>query len=108
MIEPQILIQRYEALAKVMHEMLTAAQQQNWDRVTELETFYTVQAEQLKVQEKNVILPAAVQAQKLSIIKAILADDSEMRALIHPWMHKLTQLMQGAHMEAKLNRSYRT
>jgi len=106
MIEPQVLIQRYEMLAKVMHEMLTAAKQQNWDRVTELETFYTMQAEQLKVQENRMALPDDLQSQKISIIKAILADDREVRALVNPWMDRLSKLMNGAHMEAKLNRSY--
>jgi flagellar protein FliT len=93
-------------LAKVMREMLAAARLQQWDRLSELETFYTMQAEQLKVQENRMDLPADVQAHKLSIIKAILADDREVRALINPWMDRLSKLMNGANMEAKLNRSY--
>jgi len=106
MAEAHALIQRYELLAKVMHEMLGAARQQDWDRLTELETFYTVQVEQLKVQEGETRLPEAEQAHKLSIIKSILADDREIRALLDPWMARLSKLMQGAHMEAKLNRGY--
>ena len=106
MLEPQALIQRYELLAKVMREMLSAARLQDWERVTELETFYTVQVEQLKVQEAGMLLQEEVKARKLSIIKAILADDNEIRALLDPWMARLSKLMHGNHMEAKLNRSY--
>lgn len=106
MLEPNVLIQRYELLAKVMREMLGAARQQDWDRVTELETFYTVQVEQLKVQEQGMVLLEADKARKLSIIKSILADDCEIRALLDPWMARLSKLMHGSRMEAKLNRSY--
>lgn len=106
MLDPKTLIQRYELQANVMREMLGAARLQDWDRLTELEAFYTRQIEQLKLLEAGILLPEADKARKLNIIKAILADDREIRGLLDPWMARLSHLMQGSHMEAKLNRSY--
>lgn len=108
--ESQHLIQEYTALAALMSQMLNAAQQNNWDRVSEIEVSYLSKVNQIKNHEKTVILDKTLKSQKLALIKRILADDDAIRLLIHPWMSKLSQLMQPNNsqaMQAKLNSTYR-
>jgi flagellar protein FliT len=108
--ESQHLIQEYSALAALMAQMLSAAQQNNWDRVSEIEVSYLSKVNVIKLHEKTVVLDKTLKSQKLALIKRILADDGAIRLLIHPQMSKLSQLMQPHNsqaMQAKLNSTYR-
>ncbi|OYY50246.1 MAG: hypothetical protein B7X95_08980 [Methylophilaceae bacterium 17-44-8] len=108
--ESQNLIQEYTALAALMSQMLGAAQQNDWDKVSALEVAYLAKMNQIKVQENTVKLGDALKSQKKVIIQQILADDHAIRSLIHPWMNKLSQLMQphqSQAMQTKLNNAYR-
>lgn len=106
------LLQAYTELAELMAQMLATAKQDQWDHVSELEVVYLDKIAQIKTIEKASILTQETKSQKAAIIQRILADDHQLKLLIHPWMHKLTQLMQPghathvAHMQAKLNSAY--
>lgn len=102
----QTLINGYESLALIMGQMLHSAKQQHWDQLTDLESFYLDKLEQLKQLEAAIHLSAATKARKLSIIHRILADDREVKDLSNPWMNKLSCMMHGASVEARLSRSY--
>jgi flagellar protein FliT len=104
------IIQEYTNLANLMSQMLDAAQRNDWDNVSELEVAYLAQVNQIKQLEPTEKLDKASKSQKLAIIKQILADDHAIRLLIHPWMNKLSQLMQPRQTHAiqtKLNNTYR-
>lgn len=110
--QSSVLLQAYTELAELMATMLATAKQDNWDHVSELEVVYLDKIAQIKSIEKTSILMPETKSQKAAIIQGILADDHQLKLLIHPWMHKLTQLMQpgqatqAAHMQARLNSAY--
>lgn len=109
--QAQTLIPAYTALAESMAQMLAAAKQNNWDKVSELEVEYLAQVAQIKTIEAASILTQETKLQKTAIIQRILADDHQLKLLIHPWMQKLSQWVQpsqsqAAQMQAKLNSAY--
>lgn len=104
------IIQEYTVLAGLMSAMLSAAKQDDWDSVSNIEVDYLHQIQQIKQHEHDVEWDKPSKSQKLSIIKRILADDASIRLLIHPKMRLLSQWMQpGASraMQTKLNSTYR-
>lgn len=97
----------YEAVADLTNQMLQAAQQQDWDRLTELESNCALYVEQLKQTEDGSSLSADARERKVSSIKRILADDREIRNLVSPWMVKLNSMINSNHTEKKLSQAYR-
>lgn len=102
----QTLINGYESLALIMGQMLHSAKQQHWDQLTDLESFYLDKLQQLRQVEAGMTLSAPTKARKLSIIHRILADDREVKDLSNPWMNKLSCMMHGVSIDARLSRSY--
>jgi flagellar protein FliT len=104
--EYQNTIQLYEAVAKIMQQMLHAAKMEDWDKLTELEAFCAQHVATLKTIEDSQPLPTDALSRKVASIKSILADDREIRNLISPWMAKLNALMNTNHTERRLTQAY--
>jgi len=96
----------YESVAEVTHQMLLAAQQQDWDKLGELEKYCGRYVEKLKTFEELEPLTGEAYARKLASIKQILADDREIRNLMAPWMVKLNSMLNNSHTEHKSPRAY--
>jgi flagellar protein FliT len=90
----------YESVAEVTSQMLVAAQQQDWDRLGELEGYCGTYVEKLKAFEELEPLTGDAYAKKLACIKQILADDREIRNLMAPWMVKLNTMLNRNHTES--------
>ena len=101
-----IIITEYESLAVLMKQMLHAAQSQDWEKVSDIELFYHDKMAQIKVDESRTTLSKNDQSRKLGIIKQILQDDHEIKALIYPKMDELSKFMRGGNTKTKLNRAY--
>ncbi|MDP3308734.1 flagellar protein FliT [Methylotenera sp.] len=96
----------YETVAGLTKQMLSAAKQQDWDTLAELEAYCAQHVATLKVTESLLPLAGDARARKLASIKSILADDREIRNIVSPWMLRLNSLMGSLHMENKLTRAY--
>ena len=96
----------YETVAKLTNQMLLAAKQQDWDKLTELETSCAQHVEKLKTTEDISPLPREARERKVASIMSILAADREIRNLVSPWMVKLNSLMNSNQTEIKLTRVY--
>jgi flagellar protein FliT len=94
----------YELVAEVTNQMLMAAKQQDWEKLTELEGSCSNYVEQLKTLEEDEPLTGDARARKLASIKQILADDREIRNLVSPWM--FNAMLNSNHTENKLARTY--
>lgn len=83
----------YESVAEVTNQMLQAAQNQDWDELTELELSCADYVEQIR--DYDEVQPEAGEAysRKLKSIKVILANDREIRNLMAPWMMKLNSML---------------
>lgn len=98
----------YESVAEVTSQMLLAAQQQDWDRLGELEGYCGTYVEKLKNFEDIEPLTGEAYARKLACIKQILADDREIRNLMAPWMVKLNSMLNRSRAESIPSQAYRT
>ncbi|MFM9835477.1 MAG: flagellar protein FliT [Methylophilaceae bacterium] len=96
----------YESVAEVTSQMLEAAQEQDWDRLRELEDYCGTYVEKLKAFEELEPLTGDAYARKLTCIKKILADDREIRNLMAPWMVKLNAMLNRNHARNTTPRSY--
>lgn len=100
------LINTYESAAKIMEQMLLAAQQNAWEKVTELEQSYMLKIEVIKTLEQNLRLQAEQLTQpqhvrKQELVQKILADDGEIRQLLYPVMHRITDMIFDAQLHAR-------
>lgn len=90
----------YESVAEVTSQMLVAAKQQDWDRLSELEGYCGTYVEKLKAFEELEPLTGEAYARKLACIKQILADDRQIRNLMAPWMVKLNSMLNKSHTDS--------
>jgi flagellar protein FliT len=86
----------YESVAEVTNQMLQAAQNQDWDALSELEVSCADYVEQIR--DYDEVLPDAGEAytRKLKSIKVILSNDREIRNLMAPWMMKLNSMLSSS------------
>lgn len=100
------LINTYESASKMMEQMLIAARQNAWEKVTELEQSYMLKIEVIKTLEQTLRLESAKlsseqHARKQVLVQKILADDGEIRNLLYPVMHKITDMIFDAQLHAR-------
>ncbi|MDP8568130.1 flagellar protein FliT [Methylophilus aquaticus] len=103
----QALINTYESAAKMMAQMLLAARQDAWEKVTELEQSYMLKIEVIKSLEQSlrmqsVVLTTDQNARKQVLVQKILADDGEIRQLLYPVMHRITDMIFDAQLHARM------
>lgn len=89
------LLQYYEAIEKVSSEMLLAAREGDWDRVVKLEGACAVLISGLKQAAGMLELSRDERRHKTQIMKRILINDAEIRALAEPEIDELDQLISG-------------
>ena len=104
--EYQNTIVVYETVANLTHQMLLAAQQQDWDKLAELEAVCAQHVNNLKNIQDPLPLPSDARERKVASIKSILANDREIRNLVSPWMVRLNTLISSYHTESNLTRAY--
>jgi flagellar protein FliT len=90
------LIARYEAIANVSRAMLVAAHADDWDEVSALEDRCRALIVELKAAARTTRLSVAEQRRRIELLRAILADDAEVRKRSEPWLRQLEQLLQPA------------
>ncbi|HPX88207.1 MAG TPA: flagellar protein FliT [Methylophilaceae bacterium] len=104
--EQQNTVVLYESVAGIMHRMLDAAKQQEWDALAEMESHCAQMVQMIKVMETASSLTEEELARKLISVKSILANDREIRNIVSPWMAKLNAMMHSNQMEQKLSQAY--
>lgn len=103
----QALINTYESAAKLMEQMLIAARKDAWEKVTELEQSYMLKLEVVKSLEQTMRLESQaltpeLNARKQALVQKILADDGEIRNLLYPVMHRITDMIFDAQLHARI------
>lgn len=103
----QALINTYESAAKLMEQMLIAARKDAWEKVTELEQSYMLKIEVVKTLEQNMRLASETltseqNERKQALVQKILADDGEIRNLLYPVMHRITDMIFDAQLHARI------
>ena len=102
-----VVIEKYESLAGITAKMREAADQDEWDLLSELEEQSTAQVAELKTLDLAPI-DEATRLRKVVLIKRILADDAAIRSKMEPWMAQLQRIMDAARSEDRLQKAYTT
>ena len=84
------MLSTYESLSELTGTMLNAARQGEWDDMAELEQRCQRYVGSL-MQAAPIPLSETEQRTKVAIIRTILKNDAQMRALTEPRLHELQQ-----------------
>ncbi len=87
------LIHRYQAIARASQGMLSAARRGDWDEVARIEDQCRAMIEQLKAAAAVEPLEAEDHRERIRLLRAILADDAEIRACAEPWLGRIAHLI---------------
>lgn len=103
----QEILAVYETIAEITDQMVAAARTGDWELLAALESRCSNQVDIIR---KNEDPPEALsdlaRERKVNIIKKILADDREIRAITEPWMARLAALIDSTGTERKLSQAY--
>jgi len=87
------LIERYQEVAQLSRDMLTAAHREDWDEVARLETKCRDRIEGLKQAASIEPLNAVEQQRRIELLRDILRADAQIRMRSEPWLLELERLI---------------
>jgi len=87
------LLEFYEAIADASRLMLAAARADDWDEIARLESGCRDLIAQLELAARTQRLGAAEQRRRIELLRAILANDAEMRVRAEPWLRQLERMI---------------
>ena len=87
------VIEHYEAIAATSRRMLYAARAGDWDEVGREEERCHALIGMLKRAESDGSIASGVRRVRFALLRAILADDAEIRDLSEPWLKQLEALL---------------
>jgi flagellar protein FliT len=88
------MIEHYKAIAASSRRMLDAARRDDWDQVSREEDRCRVLISGLQLAGAAGEVPIG-RRQRLVLLRAMLADDAEIRDLSEPWLKQLEALLSG-------------
>src|SRR5512141_1003718 len=100
-----LLIEDYQQLSSITGQMREAAVVGEWDRLISLEKECRRKVEAIKPHDCVPVNPDE-RAQKIALLKKILADDADIRNRTETWMEQLQRIMQSARSEQRLQQTY--
>lgn len=100
-----LLLEDYQRLSGITGQMREAAVGGEWDRLVSLEQECARKVEEIKPRD---VIPANPdeRAQKLALLKKILADDADIRSRTENWMEQLQRIMHSPISEQRLQQTY--
>lgn len=100
-----LLLEDYQRLSGITGQMRDAAVGGEWDRLISLEKECKRKVEEIKPRDVVPVNPDE-RAQKLALLKKILADDADIRNRTESWMEQLKRIMQSNRSEQRLQQTY--
>lgn len=104
--DSQQVIALFEEVGTISDQMLSAARNADWDRLTALESVCAHHIDALRRSPQPATLSSDCRVRKVQIIRKILADDRQIRDLVEPWMAELAANINSAGTERKLRGAY--
>lgn len=86
------LLDFYKAIEETSAQMLMAARNSDWERVTQCEGACALLINELRVQSQEQVLTPAQRKEKTRIMQSILRNDAQIRVLAEPWLATLEHL----------------
>jgi flagellar protein FliT len=84
------LLHYYESLASSSREMVFAAREGDWNEVFRIEEICSYLITELNTVKEYESLSDGEEKRKRALLRAILADDAEIRNLQEPWLSRLS------------------
>ncbi|WP_339937480.1 flagellar protein FliT [Undibacterium luofuense] len=106
MIEGTEIVTMYEHVATITAQMLNAAKERDWEKLSSLEDDCTREVERIRAHDFITPLTPELRQRKVRVIQQILSDDRQIRDITEPWMAELQQLMRSSSTSMKLNKTY--
>src|SRR5512135_420025 len=100
-----LLLDDYQTLSGITGQMRNAAASGDWVRLVALEQECKRKVEEIKPHD---VVPSSPdeRAQKIALLKKILADDADIRKRTETWMEQLQRIMQNSRSTQKLQQTY--
>lgn len=96
----------YQEVSAITDRMLAAARNNDWESLAELEQQCSGRIDILRANEATPPLSAFDRQLKIGVIRKILDDDRQIRAIISPWMDQLSALINSSGAQRKLSQTY--
>ena len=87
------LIERYEGIARLSRDMLTAAHREDWVEVARLGACCRALIDDLKRAALAGMLNEVEEQRRIELLREILHDDAQIRLRAEPWLVELEQLL---------------
>ena len=100
------LLMRYASILQVVERMLSAAREDNWDTVVELQAQYSTLADTLRPVDASVPLDDSQRLRKHDLTRKILADEAAVRELAAPRLARLSALLESGRHTRALHKMY--
>lgn len=90
------LIAYYESIGHVTRLMLRAAQDQDWEMLSDAQSCCAQLISRLQAASgSEVVLPPEEARRKYEILRKVLADDAQIRLLTQPGLRQLESILSG-------------
>lgn len=93
--EIERLIGVYVSIERASRDMLAAAQDSDWERVSAIQEHCSVLIDQVRRLNGRVSLNRREQREKLRIVRQIVQNEAQIRRLAYPWTERYEYLMLG-------------
>jgi flagellar protein FliT len=100
------LLMRYDSMRHVVERMLSAAREDNWDTVIELQARYSTLADTLRPIDASVPLDSSQRVRKHDLTRRILSDEAAVRELAAPRLARLSALLESGRHTRALHKMY--
>ena len=101
-----VVLEFYASIARASGQMLTAAQNGDWDSLCEAEEQCAKLINRLQVLQAEKRMSEDERQQRIGYLKKILADDAAIRHITEPRLRQLEEFLRAANNTERLNHSY--
>ena len=101
------IIEYYESIARTSAKMLHAARRGDWEALLEGEKTCAGIIDVIRNCAADQSVESVEHVRKAELIRQMLADDAEIRDLMHPWMKRLELLLHHGSVSRTAERAYR-
>lgn len=105
-LSPAQIMHLYHGIARLMKDMVAAAQRHDWEGLRDLENQCRPLTHALMAQESGSELPEPLKREKFLLLREILEDDAAIRGVTQSWMCELQQLINTTGTRRKLSQAY--
>ena len=100
------LLMRYDSILHVVEQMLSAAREDNWDTVIELQERYSALVDTLRPADGSFPLDQSQSIRKQDLTRRILSDEATIRELTASRLERLSALLASSRHTRALHEMY--